>query len=430
MSAVFESFQQRFAEIPEALRAAGGLAESRAEALAAAVADGLPAPRAERWRYTNLRAFGARSYRAAAGAAVDAALIADIPAPRLAFVNGWLDSALSDLSALPEGVSFRALGRVLPGAQARDVVHLGRRFKQADELFARLNAALAVEGALIVVEAGKTIDTPLHIVSIGAPESAEAAWHLRHLIDLGAHASLTVVEHLLSSDAHAHLENSLTQVHLKPGAVLRHARQQSAAPGAQLFQRIDASLAAGAQYRRVDLDLGAGLSRLEFNARLEGEGAQVISGGAQLADGRRALDTRLQMHHIAGNTSCDLRWRGLASGRGKLSFYGGIHIHAGADGTDASLQDRNLLLSDAAEINTQPVLVIDADEVKAAHGATVGELDPGALFYLRSRGLPEAQARALLTRAFLVEALDALDHSELAETLSRALIARLEGAEL
>ncbi|WP_395792328.1 Fe-S cluster assembly protein SufD [Aquimonas sp.] len=430
MSALLDSFQQRFAELPEALRDAGGLAEARTAALAAAIADGVPAGRAGSWRYTNLRALSARSYRAAAGAAVDAALIADVPRPRMVFVNGWLDSALSDLSALPSGLEFVPLGRVLPQAHARDVVHLGRRFAAADDVFARLNAALAVEGALIRVEADARIETPLHVVSIGAPEGADAAWHLRHLIDLGANASLTVVEHVLAGDAHSHLETAVTQVHLKPGAELRHARLQNAAHGTQLFARVDAALSAGALYRRVDLDLGAGLSRLELNAALQGEAASVISGGAQLADGRRALDSRLQIDHVARNTSCDLRWRGLAGARGKLSFFGGIHIRAGADGTDAALSDRNLLLSDQAEINTQPVLVIDADEVKAAHGATVGELDAGSVFYLRSRGLPEAEARALLTRAFLIEALDALGHAELAEALGAVLIARLDGAAL
>lgn len=430
MSALLESFAQRWAELPEPLRAAAGLADARKAALDALLVDGLPAQRAERWRYTSLRALGQRSFRAAAGASVDAALIAHIPRPRLVFVNGWLDTALSDLSALPAGLSVHTLGRLLPDAHARDVVHLGRRFTIADDVFARANAALAVEGVVIEVEAHAQIDAPLHLVSIGAPESAEVAWHLRHLIDLGANARLSVVEHVLGFEAHAHLDNTLAQVHLKPGAELIHARVQNAADGAQLFARVDAVLAAGARYRRVDLELGAALSRLELNAELQGEAAAFISGGAQLADARRAVDVRLSVDHVARDTRCDLRWRGLAAGRGKLSFYGGIRIREGADGTDAELSDRNLLLSDTAEVNTQPVLVIDADEVKAAHGATVGQLDATALFYLRSRGIPRDEARALLTRAFLVEAIEVVEQTALIETLTDALIARIEGAAL
>lgn len=430
MSALLESFAQRWAELPEPLRAAAGLAEARKAALDALLADGLPANRTERWRYTNLRALGQRSYRASSGASVDVSLIAHIPRPRLVFVNGWLDTALSDLSDLPAGLSVRALGGVLPEAHARDVVHLGRRYSASDEVFARANAALAVEGAVIQVEADAQLDMPLHLVAIGAPESAEAAWHLRHLIDLGANARLSVVEHVLGFEAHGHLDNTIAQVHLKPGAELTHARLQSAGEGAQLFARVDAALAAGALYRRVDLELGAALSRLELNAELQGEAAAFVSGGAQLADARRAVDVRLAVDHAARDTRCDLRWRGLAAGRGKLSFYGGIRIREGADGTDAQLSDRNLLLSDTAEVNTQPVLVIDADEVKAAHGATVGQLDATALFYLRSRGIPRDEARALLTRAFLVEALEVAEQPALIETLTDALIARIEGAAL
>jgi Fe-S cluster assembly protein SufD len=128
-----------------------------------------------------------------------------------------------------------------------------------------------------------------------------------------------------------------------------------------------------------------------------------------LGDGRRHLDTRLGIEHIARDTTAGLLWRGVAAGRSRVVFHGGIDIRPGADGTDATLSNKNLLLSPDAEIDTQPVLVIDADEVQAAHGATVGQLDANALFYLRSRGLPQAQARQLLSAAFCHEPLGLLD---------------------
>ncbi|MBK9494608.1 MAG: Fe-S cluster assembly protein SufD [Xanthomonadales bacterium] len=425
MSALLDSFAQQYTALPEPLRAAGGLAESRSKALAAALQDGLPAVRAERWRYTPLRALAQRSFRAATGASVDAAMLAHIPAPRLVFVNGWCDRSLSDLNGLAEGVRVESLGRVLHQAHPRDVAWLGRTFAEADETFARLNAALAVEGAVIQLEENVQQTAPLHLVSIGATEAADAAWHLRHLIELRHGAALTVVEHQLAADAHAHFDNTLCHVHLKPGAVLRHVRQQTASEHATLLYRTDAVLAAGAEYRRVDLELGAALSRHELNASLQGEAAAVVSGGAMLADAKRVLDTRLQLDHVARDTRCDLRWRGLASARGKLSFYGGIHIRPGADGTDAQLSNRNLLLSDTAEVNTQPVLVIDADEVKAAHGATVGQLDAQALFYLQSRGIPHDEARAMLMQAFLIEVLEVLEDTGIAESLIPVLQSQL-----
>ena len=266
---------------------------------------------------------------------------------------------------------------------------------------------------------------PIQIVCIGTPLPADAAWHLRHRIELGAGANCTVVEHLLASGEHAHLSTTRSEIVLGDGATLTHARMQDEAVRATSFLRTDATLADNAQYTRIDLELGGGLSRHELNVLLQGHGARVNADGVLLADGKRHLDTRLGIEHIGRDTTCALRWRGLASQRSKAVFHGGITIHAGADGSEADLSNKNLLLSAEAEIDTQPVLEIHADEVKAAHGATVGQLDPTALFYLRSRGLTEADARRLLTAAFCREIVAAVDdahlRAQLVASLERAL---------
>lgn len=377
--------------------------------------DGLPA-RAEAWKYTSLRALERRYFGAAQAVAVDPALLADIPAPRLVFVNGRFDATLSDLSGLPAGADVQPLSRLLGGNDARAVNFLARRYARPDEPFARLNAALAREGAVVRVDAGVDVQAPLHLVSVGAPQDGDAAWHLRHFIELREGARLSLVEHERAAGEHAHLGNVLLHAHVAKTARLAHVRLQDAAPRATLFARTDAVLAREATYARTDLELGAALARHELNARLEGDGAALQADGVLLADGRRHVDTRLGIDHIARDTSCSLTWRGLAGQRGRAVFHGGITIHAGADGTEADLSNKNLLLSADAEIDTQPVLVIHADEVKAAHGATVGQLDPTALFYLRSRGLPEPQARALLTGAFCREVVGGI-----ADAATRAL---------
>lgn len=370
--------------------------------------DGLP-QRAESWKYTSLRQLERRSFVPARAVPIDAELLAAIPAPRIVFVNGHFDAALSDLSILPAGVDVRPLSRLLQGDDPRAVNFLARRYQRPDEPFARLNAALAREGAVIRVDAGVQVESPLHLVQVGgAQEGGDAAWHLRHFVELRQGASLQLVEHELAAGAHAHLGNALLQAHVADGARLSHVRLQDTAPRATLFARTDAVLAREAGYARTDLELGAALSRHELNVRLEGNGASLQADGVLLADGRRHVDTRLGIDHLARDTRCDLTWRGLAGQRGHAVFHGGITIHAGADGTEADLSNKNLLLSADAEIDTQPVLVIHADEVKAAHGATVGQLDPTALFYLRSRGLPEPQARALLTGAFCREVINAI----------------------
>jgi Fe-S cluster assembly protein SufD len=406
---------------------------SRRSALDAALRDGLPHARSEAWKYTPLRALERRSFSPLPQppAAIDPALLAGIPAPRMVFVNGRFDAAHSDLSGLPDGASLQPLAQVLRDPDPRASNFLQRRYERADEVFARLNAALADDGVVLRVSEGVAVAAPLHLVFLGAPTAADSAWHLRHFLELRRGASASVVEHHLAGGDHAHLGNALTHVHLAAGARLQHARVQDESVRATLFARTDVVLAGDARYRRIDLELGAALSRHELNVRLEGEGAALQADGVLLASGRRHLDTRVGIEHIARDTACDLTWRGLAAGRGRAVFHGGIVIRAGADGSDANLSNKNLLLSDQAEVDSQPVLEIHADEVKAAHGATVGQLDPTAMFYLRSRGLPEADARRLLTAAFCREVLAAVESPALRDALTAALdraLATLEAA--
>lgn len=418
MSALLESLASAFS----------GDAARRA-ALDDALRDGLPGPRSEAWKYTSLRQLERRSFAPVSAApAIDPGLLADIPAPRLVFVNGMHVPSLSMVDALPDGVELRPLSAAL--AEGNEAVRfLGRRFERGDEVFARLNAALAHEGVLLRVGENIRIAEPLHLVFLGTADGTDRAWHLRNFIELRAGASLTVVEHHLEAAAHANLANALSHVHLARGARLVHARVQADGERATSLLRTDAVLARDAEYRRVDLELGGALSRHELNVRLEGDNARLLANGVLLATGRRHVDTRLGIDHIARDTACELTWRGLGAGRGRAVFHGGILIREGADGADANLSNKNLLLSENAEIDTQPVLEIHTDEVKAAHGATVGRLDANALFYLRSRGLPQAQARKLLTAAFCREPLAMIEDADLRATLTARVDAALAALE-
>lgn len=403
------------------------LLAGRDDAPARAILDaGLPGPRSEAWKYTPLRAFERRVFAPARQVDADASWLDGIPAPRIVFVNGHFDAALSAVDALPAGIT------VSTEPAPRDPVEIEvapTPWQPAgDDVFANLNTVLAGNGVRIDVDAA--IDTPLHLVTLNLHDGEDRAAHLRHAVTLAAGAALTLVEHQIGHD-HANLDNSHVEVRLGERARLRHLRVQDDAVAASRMLRTDAVLSAQAQYARIDLELGASLSRHELNVRLAGEGASIHAGGALLADGRRHLDTRLGIVHAARDTRSELPWRGLADGRGRVVFHGGIRIDAGADGSVADLQNRNLLLSESAEIDTQPVLVIHADEVQAAHGATVGQLDPTALFYLRSRGIPEADARRILTAAFVRDLLSTIEDASLRALLEARLddaLARMQAA--
>lgn len=404
------------------------LLAGREDAAAAAIrAHGLPGARSEAWKYTSLRALERRRFSPPAAAKADPALLADIPEPRLVFVNGDLDAGLSSLGQLPEGVHLERLVTTtpdLPDAPA------GTPWQSpADDVFLHLNTLLATGGVQLRVEGD--IDSPLHLVCLNLTAGSDHASHLRHRLRLQAGARLTLVQHQLGEEGCAAFDNSVFEIALEENAELHHYRVEASALATTCFARTRARLAAGSHYQRLDMELGAALSRHVLEVRLEGEGANFSGSGILLADGRRQLDTRLNIRHAAANTHCQLPWRGLATGRARLSFHGGIHIEAGADGSEADLQNRNLLLDEDAQINTQPVLVIHADEVKAAHGATVGQLDANALFYLRARGIPEAEARRILTAAFCRDLLRQVEdpglHALLENRLDAAL-ARMQAA--
>lgn len=428
MSALLDSFAVAFDGLAQPEAAA--LGQSRRAALDAALRDGLPGPRSEAWKYTSLRALERRTFAPASDAPVDGArldaTLAAIPFPRLVFVDGRHDAARSGVSAIVmPGITVEPLSEVLRTQEPRDANFLGYRYAGADEVFAVLNAALAEEGAVIRLDRETAGAFPLHLVFVSSGRTPDTAAHLRHFVDLRNDSHLVLVEHHLALGAHKGLSNHVLHLHLGQRSRCEHVRVQHEDAGASVFARTDAVLARDADYVRLDLELGAGLSRHELNVRLEGLGARLAADGVLLADGKRHLDTRLGIEHIAPDTTCALRWRGLGADRGRAVFHGGITIRAGADGSDADLSNRNLLLSANAEIDTQPVLVIHADEVKAAHGATVGQLDPTALFYLRSRGIPETEARALLTAAFCRETLSRIDDAALRASMEATLDAAL-----
>lgn len=428
MSALLDSFAAAFDGLAQPEAAA--LGPSRRAALDAALRDGLPGPRSEAWKYTSLRALERRVFAPADDAPIDAtrldAALAAIPFPRLVFVDGRHDAARSGVSAIVmPGIAVEPLSEVLRTQEPRDANFLGYRYAGAEEVFAVLNAALAEEGAVIRLDRETAGAFPLHLVFVSSGHAPDTASHLRHFVDLRNDSHLVLVEHHLALGAHKGLSNHVLHLHLGQRSRCEHVRVQHEDAGASVFARTDAVLARDAHYVRLDLELGAALSRHELNVRLEGLGARLAADGVLLADGKRHLDTRLGIEHIAPDTTCALRWRGLGADRGRAVFHGGITIRAGADGSDADLSNRNLLLSANAEIDTQPVLVIHADEVKAAHGATVGQLDPTALFYLRSRGIPEAEARALLTAAFCRETLSRIDDAALRATIEATLDAAL-----
>jgi Fe-S cluster assembly protein SufD len=422
-----------------ALEAAGALPDSgiawldvaRRENLQAFAEGGLPEGRNEAWKYTPLRALSQRAFAladrtVAAGIAVDPALFAlpGVDGARIVFVDGAFRADLSSLDA--DGIELAPLSAALSSQPEPLRFALANRYRRgAADAFVHLNAALASDGLVLRIAEGATVSRPVHVVHISSGSQADTAWHVRLLVEVGKGAAADIVEHFVSVGDATQLGTVVSDIVLREGARLGLVVLQDASPAITLVRRGQLRIDAGAEATLHALELGGGLVRHELHADLDGDKARFDSRGVFALAGRQHVDTQLEIRHQARDTASDALWRGIADGRSRGVFRGAIVVAEGADGADAALSNKNLLLSGMAEIDTKPELEIYADEVKAAHGATIGQLDERSLFYLRSRGIPLAEARSLLTLAFCRAALESLRNDALREYLGERLVAHL-----
>ncbi|MDE2198302.1 MAG: Fe-S cluster assembly protein SufD [Rhodospirillales bacterium] len=405
-----EAFLARYAAVKRRLP---GDAARREAAAAAFAQGGLPSPREEAWRYTNLRPLAELAYADAPAAVDTAALLArlpDIAAPRLVFVNGAFHAGLS---SIPGHITVRT-GQPAFGQPAfGDTV--------AEEKLACLNTMLSEDGAAIEVAAGIEAGmlVLVHLASDGG--GAPPACHPRHSLRIGAGASLTLVQLAIGEGVYLH--NEASTIRVEEGAALAHLRIQDEAAGAFHTSTVRAEIAAGGTYDSFALTLGARLARMDVHARLAGERAIAHLNAAQLLGGAQHADFTTVVAHDAPHTASRQTVKNVLTGRARGVFQGKIEVARAAQKTDGYQMSQALLLSPEAEIDCKPQLEIYADDVKCSHGATVGALDADQLFYLRSRGVPEAMARTMLVRAFLAEALDPIA----SDTARHAMEAAIDG---
>ena len=408
-----------------ALDAAGArhqeTAAQRVAAFERFAALGFPGARDEAWKYTSLRRLESRRFPARDDAAAPVPLPAPLARCRIALVDG---RRRPDLSAgdLPAGVRLRSLAEAQ--ADGESVAALLRvALGGGTERFAALNAALCPDALLLDVAEGADADA-LEI-TVGATAAEPGMSHPRLLLRAARGSTARIVLRHVGDDAERFV-NSVVDVEVGPDATVHLYRLLDS--GARVFhiERIEATVGQRGTLLVHDAQLGAGLARLDLNARLAAPQAAAELTGLFLADGSRHLDTHVHVDHLAVGTRSLQDYRGVAAGRGRAVFNGKAVVHEGAQQSQARQTSRNLLLTPGAEIDTKPELEIYADDVQCSHGATTGQLDAAALFYLRSRGLSETEARSALTRAFAGAVLSRMDHAAFAAAVHDSLDVRLQ----
>ena len=376
---------------------------------------GLPGPRDEAWKYTNLTRMGRTRFvtgLASAEPALDAVPegVLDIDAVRLVSVNGRLRPALSNLSALPPGVSITTLEDAVRSGDQVIAQRLGQITYGHDMPMLALNTAYLHDGVIVEVAEGVSIDTPIHLISVGVADDDPVAFHPRNVISLGAGASGTFYESHVGVGSY--LSNGATTLHLGDDAILRHRKLQNENNSAYHVASASVELAARAHYENYTLHIGGRLARNEVHVILQGREANCGLYGAYTGCGSQHIDTTTFVDHAVPDCTSREVYKGALDDNSCGVFQGKILVRKNAQRTDGHQLNKALLLSEGAEIDAKPELEIYADDVKCSHGATAGELDEEQLFYLRSRGVMEAEARDLLVTAFLEESLEVIADEE------------------
>jgi Fe-S cluster assembly protein SufD len=415
---VSENYLESFREFEASAAGCGlpWLRKLRSDAFERFCEVGFPTTHDEEWRFTNVAPIARTPFRLnpsghlrLSQARLEPYRVAGV-GHQLVFVNGRFARELSLLGALPNGVEAGSLAEEISVRPETIQPHLVRYPDLAHDAFSALNTAFLEDGAYVRIRKGALVEEPICLLFVstgdGSPGGAPAMSHPRNLIVAEENSQATIVEDYVSLDGGAAFSNTVTILAAGDHAVLSHYMVER-----ENKQSFNVSTLRIEQGRSTDIAshsvlLGGGLVRNNVHPVLAGEGGECLINGLFIGTGDQHLDNYMLVEHASPRCSSRQFYNGILDGRSSGVFHGRIIVHPDAQKTDAKQTNRNLLLSDEAQINTKPQLEIYADDVKCTHGATIGQIEADALFYLRSRGIDEVSARQLLLVAFAGECLE------------------------
>lgn len=399
---------------------------------------GFPTVRNEEWKYTNVEPIARTPFRfvfePTAGGLnardLEPFLFRNEKWSRLVFVDGFYSRELSLLSRLPAGVIAGNLREAMVKHSALIQPYLARLIPFDKNGFIALNTAFIHDGAFVFLPEGTVLQEPLHLLFISTSREGKNISQPRNLLVGGKKTKAVVIESYVSLGEDVHFTNGVTEIVLNEGARMDHYKIQRESRNAFHIGTTQVELAQKSFYASASITLGGALARNTLSVRLGAEGAGCVLNGLYLADGNQHIDNTTFIDHLKpGGTSHQL-YKGILAGQSTGVFAGKIFVRKDAQKTDAHQTNKNLLLSDQAHADTKPQLEIAADDVKCTHGAAVGQLDENAIFYLKSRGIPQEKARNLLTYGFASEMIHLIQLEPVREELDSLVLERLKAGEL
>lgn len=392
---------------------------------------GFPSTREEDWKYTSLQPVEKRRFEISDEAepvALDdirAFMPGDLDAHRLILVDGHFNAALSDLDDLPTGVTVRSLAGYLADNAGATVK--AREIEEEPGSLTAMNAAFFTDGAYVETAAGAVLDKPLHVVSVSSGARDERMTQVRHRYMFGENSQATIIEHSVGLGSKPYFANQVTEAVMGRNAQLTRVRIQQEAERGYHVSSFFAQQRRDSRVFNHAFDLGGRLARIDTNSRLVDQNAEIHLYGVYAPTGRQHIDNHTRIDHATEHSVSREFYRGVLNDHGRGVFNGKIIIHKDAQKTDSAQACNALLLSDNAEVDAKPELEIYADDVTAAHGSTVGQLDEDAVFYLKSRGVSEEGARAILTYSFANTLVTKVGIEPIERYVEAALLSKMPG---
>ena len=383
---------------------------------------GFPTTHDEDWRFTNVSPIAKTSFELSRAAKVTKKEVEQFGVAglgcQLVFLNGRFSRELSAIGQLPAGVSVNSLAEEISANPSSVESHLGRYLDIQRDSFSALNTAFAEDGGYVHVRRGVVLTDPIYLLFISTSGDKPLMSHPRNLIVVENEAQATVVEDYVSIGETPAFSNTATELVAGENAIVSHYMIEREHRQAFNISTLRIQQGRSANVSSHSVLLGGGLVRNNVHPVLAGEGGECLINGLFIGNGHQHLDNYMQVEHASPHCASRQFYNGILDDHAHGVFHGRIIVHKDAQKTDAKQTNRNLLLSDDSRIDTKPQLEIYADDVKCTHGATIGQIEENALFYLRSRGIDEISARKLLLLAFANECLDrmapgvARDHVE------------------
>lgn len=390
------------------------LAEIQDEALSTLKSEGFPTKKVELWKYTGVEAIVESSF----SLAKDAASVLFTPVPdtySIVFVDGVFSESLTDTSGISDGVTIKTLGDAFE-ENARAVKQaLSEAPNDCSDAFTHLNRAFMSNGVFIEVDKNTAVDKPLHIVNIGTRENAVSM--NRNIIVLNSGAELEIFEDFITDGGAKTFSNPVTDIHLSKNSILRHVKNQSQNDSSFHIASIRVTQERDSSYYSTVLTCGSAISRLNIDTELNDENASCDFKGLYAIKGSQLADNHTVMNHNAARTFSDQLYKGILDERSRGVFNGKVFIARDSQQVESSQLNKNLMLSKNARIDTKPELDVYADDVKAAHGAAIGQLNEEELFYIQSRCISKDDAMAMLVHGHMEEIISSVKSASIREYL-------------